>query len=227
MLSPIINLMNPKPKFNPKAERAFLASLSPHEARQVAGSIDKRDRILAGKASIEEVYNEGKDPLYQWKRVGEISTNPRTMAGMNSQQEILTATKSFAKGCMDAPKEKQPPLPVGNISPAVLTQADALGILIKGQNIALDHDYTRHTLLHHGSPSERDRGQEPISDDDLALAGTILNQTQNLKPGTPSKSKNGCLRLEVTEEVGAYRYTVVYEVRRAGVVVYTMFKRPK
>lgn len=227
LTAPIINLINPKPKFKPKAERAFLRSLPAKEAAQVAGSVEKRRRIIEDGESLEGIYNEGKDELYQWKRVGEVPTNPRTMASMKPQQEILTATKSFTKGCMDAPKEKQPPLPVGDINPAVLTQANALGILIKGQNIALDHDYTRHTLLHHGSSSERNRGQEPISDDDLALAGTILNQTKNLKPGTPPKSKNGCLRLEVIEEVGAYRYTVVYEVRRSGVVVYTMFKRPK
>jgi hypothetical protein len=93
--------------------------------------------------------------------------------------------------------------------------------------VALDHDYTRHTLLHHGSPSERSRGQEPITDADLASASTILNQAKNINSGTPPKSKNGCSRLEIVEEVGAYRYTVVYEVRRTSVVVYTMFKRPK
>lgn len=60
-----------KPRFNPRAERAFLASLPLDESRQVAGSIDRRDRILAGDATLEEVYNEGKDPLYKWKRVGD------------------------------------------------------------------------------------------------------------------------------------------------------------
>ena len=57
---------------SPKAEQAFLAGLPGNEAAQVAGSIDQRDRILAGKASIEEVYNEGKDELYKWRRVGDI-----------------------------------------------------------------------------------------------------------------------------------------------------------
>ncbi len=38
----------------------------------MAGSIDKRDRILAGKATIEEVYHESKDALYQWRKVGDI-----------------------------------------------------------------------------------------------------------------------------------------------------------
>ncbi|MFZ1828319.1 MAG: hypothetical protein WAW42_06030 [Candidatus Competibacteraceae bacterium] len=73
------------------------------------------------------------------------------------------------------------------IEPAVIAQVSALGIRMKGEQVALDHDYTRHTLLHHGSESERNRGQVPITEDDLALAAMILNQSQgcrqNLKTG--------------------------------------------
>lgn len=227
LLSPRIDLINPKPKFNPKAERAFLQTLPTEEAAQVTGSFEKRRRILENQETPETIYNEGEDPLYQWKRVGEVATNLRTISSMGTQKEIEAATRNFTKGCIDAPRDKQPPLAVGYVDSAIAAQVDVLGIPIQGKQVALDHDYTRHTLLHHGSPSERQRGQEPITEDDLALAAVILNQSQNIKPGTPQKSKNGAWRLEVIEEVGAYRYTVVYEVRRASVVVYTMFKRPK
>ena len=44
-----------------------------NEARQVAGSIDKRDQILAGKSTVEEVYNGDKDALYQWMRMGKVA----------------------------------------------------------------------------------------------------------------------------------------------------------
>ena len=148
------------------------------------------------------------------------------MAGMD-QQEIATAIKSFTRGCLDTPRDKQRPLVIGDIDAAIAAQTDDLGIPIAGKRVALDHDYTRHTLLHHGGPNERNRGQEPITDVDLALAGRLLNQAKNIKSGTPPKSRNGCLRLEVTEAVGGYQYTVVYEVRRTRVVVYTMFKHPK
>jgi hypothetical protein len=80
LLSPVINLINPKPKFNPKAERKFLNALPANEARQVAGSMEKRDRILAGKATMEEVYNEGKDELYRWKRAGDFGQTAPTTA---------------------------------------------------------------------------------------------------------------------------------------------------
>ncbi len=69
----MIALLNPRPKFNPKAERALLARLPADEAAQVAGSDEKRQRILAGKATIKEVYNEGKDTLYRWQRVGDLA----------------------------------------------------------------------------------------------------------------------------------------------------------
>lgn len=151
----------------------------------------------------------------------------RDVADINVQSDRTTAAKDFANGCLNAPRDKQPPLVMGSIEAAIAVQADALGIPVTGKQVALDHDYTRHTLLHHGSPSERNRGQEPITDTDLALARTLLNQAKNINPGTPPKSRNGCSRLEVIEEVGGYRYTVIYQVRRSIVVVYTMFKRPK
>ena len=58
-----------------RVQQAGDAGVSGGVARQsgTAGSIDKRDRILAGKAAIEEGYNEGKDALYQWKSVGEVA----------------------------------------------------------------------------------------------------------------------------------------------------------
>lgn len=59
------------PRFNPKAEQAFLAKLPAKEARDIAGSWEKRARALGGQ-SLEEIYNQGKDPLYRWKRIGEF-----------------------------------------------------------------------------------------------------------------------------------------------------------
>lgn len=72
LLSPRIDLINPNPRFNPKAERTFLQSLPAKEARDVAGSWEKRRRILEDKETLESIYNAGKDPLYQWKKIGDI-----------------------------------------------------------------------------------------------------------------------------------------------------------
>lgn len=83
-----------KPRFNPDAERKFLEALPFNESRQVAGSAEKRDRILAGKATIEEVYNEGKDELYKWKRVGDIlspATATQAGAAVSNAYEVAKA----------------------------------------------------------------------------------------------------------------------------------------
>ena len=68
----MIALLNPKPKFNPNAERTFFRTLPAKEAAQVAGSVEKKRRILEDNESIETIYNEGKDELYKWRRVGDI-----------------------------------------------------------------------------------------------------------------------------------------------------------
>jgi len=101
VVSPKIDL-NPKlrPRFNPDAERVFLASLPLDKARQVAGSIDKRDRILAGKATIEEVYNAGKDELYKWKRVGEVgqtTSMPPPKLPNPIDQRVADAARRYTK----------------------------------------------------------------------------------------------------------------------------------
>jgi len=72
LTAPRIDLINPKPKFNPNAERTFLRTLPAKEAAQVAGSFEKRRCILEDKESLEGIYNEGKDELYKWRRMGDI-----------------------------------------------------------------------------------------------------------------------------------------------------------
>ena len=73
------------PRHNPRAEKAFLASLPAKEATQIAGSFEKRQRILEGKESLEGIYNQGKDELYKWSRVGDVG-----------QDALMTATKTGA-----------------------------------------------------------------------------------------------------------------------------------
>ena len=67
----------------------------------MAGSIDKRDRILAGKATIEEVYHESKDALYQWRKVGDIlSPATATTAGAavsNAYEVAKAGGKNFKR----------------------------------------------------------------------------------------------------------------------------------
>jgi hypothetical protein len=72
MCVPKIDIFNAKPRFNPQAERAFLAGLDPKEARDIAGSWEKRRRVLEEGETLEKIYNAGQDPLYRWKRIGDV-----------------------------------------------------------------------------------------------------------------------------------------------------------
>lgn len=63
----------------------------------MTGSIDKRDRILVGKATIEEVYNEGKDALYQWRKVGDILSPATAIQAGAAVSNAYEAAKAGGK----------------------------------------------------------------------------------------------------------------------------------
>ena len=75
---------NIKPRERPGAERAYLRSLPAKEARDVAGSWEKRRRVLEDGETLETIYNEGKDELYKWKRMGEVVDNQAMPAFIRS-----------------------------------------------------------------------------------------------------------------------------------------------
>lgn len=62
-------------KFKPDAERVFLEKLPHNEARQIAGSEEKLQRVKDGE-SLEAILNENKSPLYHLKRLGEVASSP-------------------------------------------------------------------------------------------------------------------------------------------------------
>src|SRR5574343_859440 len=74
-VTPKIDIFNAKPRFNPKAEQAIRARLPPKEARDIAGSWAKLARAKGGE-TLEKIYNDGKDPLYRWKKLGEFIDRP-------------------------------------------------------------------------------------------------------------------------------------------------------
>lgn len=140
-----IDLINPKPKFNPNAERTFLRTLPAKEAAQVAGSFEKRRRILEDKETLEGIYNEGKDELYRWKRVGEVGQDRRmnttpsvadieAMPFDQARESVATivASKEFERF---ATTHKDGEMPV-----AVLTELlkQALGASVKTVRLSRD-----------------------------------------------------------------------------------------
>jgi SPP1 gp7 family putative phage head morphogenesis protein len=135
----------------------------------------------------------------------------------------LASVSAFVRGCLDAPRDKQAPLDLG-----LTARDEAVGIPVAGKSVGLDHDYARHALLHHGTEKERLRGQEPIAAEDFALARQLFDApTATIEPGDPPVSKNGTARIQVKVDMNGWHYTAVYEVRRARMVLYTLFKRRK
>ena len=59
-----------KPQYRAGAEQSFLRSLSPDEARRVAGGQGRLERALKGE-SLESICNAGQDPFYLWKKLGD------------------------------------------------------------------------------------------------------------------------------------------------------------
>lgn len=50
----------------------------------MVGSWEKLERATKGGESLEDIYNEGKDKLYKWKRLGEMVDNPAMPAFIRS-----------------------------------------------------------------------------------------------------------------------------------------------
>lgn len=93
------------PKRQPKelsgVERAYLRNLPAKDARDIAGSWEKRRRVLKDGEPLEDIYNEGKDPLYQWRRMGEVGQD-----GLIGNDEDFLEGRSRARG--ETPKHVKP-----------------------------------------------------------------------------------------------------------------------
>lgn len=125
LTAPFIDI-NPKskPTFNPNAERSFLASLPPNEARQIAGSRAKLERALKGGESLEDIYNEGKDELYKWRKVGDVEVIPAFIRSSTVQQAEQEALKLGVKSV-----DYRQSLDIANDVNDALAQLPKMGIL--------------------------------------------------------------------------------------------------
>ena len=119
LLAPRIDIFDAKPRFNPDAERKFLANLPAKEARDIAGSWEKLARAKGGE-SLADIYNQGKDPLYQWKRLGEVGQN----AGMENDLRNLVSGETYESVRATLRERALPPTVVD----AGLTEAEQVAL---------------------------------------------------------------------------------------------------
>ncbi|MFO1351905.1 MAG: phage minor head protein [Gammaproteobacteria bacterium] len=134
----------------------------------------------------------------------------------------------FVKQLQATPSIKQPSLIFEPMPSAILPKMQPeIESALSGKWIALDHDYTIHTLLGHSSEHELLRGQIPITVEDLASIVEIVSAALEIKPGYPPTSKSGAPRIEVTSVWRGYRYTVILEPRnkRNQLAIFNIWKR--
>lgn len=172
--------------------------------------------------------NAGVDPLYRLARLGDGVGHVLVRAESTPVSNAYDVAKavSFVENALRNPREKQPPMTLQPVAAEAAARGDALGVVLVGKVVALDHDGVRHIHKEHGQPSERLRGQEPISADDLALFGSIFNRG-SFALGDPPLAKDGSKLLSGATSIGAWQFWFVAKVRRRDVVPYTLFKRPR
>lgn len=68
---PRIDIFDKTPKEKQNAESAFIRSKTKADGAAIAGSFAKRKRVLDGE-NIIDIQNDGKDPLYHLKLIGEF-----------------------------------------------------------------------------------------------------------------------------------------------------------
>lgn len=88
-------------KARESAERDYLAQVGERDGARVIGSREKWQRVTGGKATVEEILNAGKDPLYHLKRVGEMrrmlpADPPATLDRVKDAYEIAKAGGTHA-----------------------------------------------------------------------------------------------------------------------------------
>jgi hypothetical protein len=65
-----LDAANAKPRA--KAEQAYLIDAGDKDGAKIMGSAEKWAKAKSGKATVEEILNAGKDPLYHMARVGDV-----------------------------------------------------------------------------------------------------------------------------------------------------------
>lgn len=122
----------------------------------------QRDRILTGKAGIEEVYNEGKDELYKWRRMGDVivedATKKRDRLFEEARADVVDHGKKTGNERLVLLDAK-----TGEMLDTVNGSADDL--ILTDAVMALIQDANQSVRLIHNHPSSRS-----FSKDDLLVS---------------------------------------------------------
>lgn len=84
-------------KARPKAEQAFLIAAGDKAGPRIMGSRERWHKAKTGKATVDEIINAGKDPLYRLARVGDVSgIESRAMKRLPNFENATIAAEKLA-----------------------------------------------------------------------------------------------------------------------------------
>jgi hypothetical protein len=114
-----------------------------------------------------------------------------------------------------------PALQVGTASPRTMGRLQDLGLKVHSPNVMLEHGHTRHTISGHGAASEGDRGQRPVTADDLHRTPDLLNRADSISLVTDERRlhRSSAPRVEVFANANGERYELLFEMQRKGIVL--------
>ena len=116
-------------------------------------------------------------------------------------------------------------LEVGVATPRVIHEIEKTGPKVRSAKVAFEHGHTRHMFAGHGVETEKDRGQVPITPDDVHDAARLLAAAHQIGPATDRRMHaSSPPRFEAISEVAGYRHNLLIEIQRKGIVVRDMWK---
>lgn len=152
------------------------------------------------------------------------AADPRLAAAARRDGLTLeSAAATFYERARLNPRAKQPYLALAPASSDTVERARRIGIELEGKTVGLDHDGVRHVLTH-SIARESLRGQVPLSPSDVALFPKLLAMA-TLAPGVPPFAPDGARLMTGRIVLEGFVYDLVVKVRRASIVLLTMYKR--
>ncbi|HMN21228.1 MAG TPA: phage minor head protein [Ottowia sp.] len=172
-------------------------------------------------------YNAGQARqrvLEQIQQSKQAAADPRLAAAARRDGLTLeSAAATFYERARLNPRAKQPYLALAPASSDTVERARRIGIELEGKTVGLDHDGVRHVLTH-SIARESLRGQVPLSPSDVALFPKLLAMA-TLAPGVPPFAPDGARLMTGRVVLEGFAYDLVVKVRRASIVLLTMYKR--
>jgi hypothetical protein len=171
-------------------------------------------------------------PKCEWGRAcGELSCAAHGFVAFwgNSLERAISdkTTKrnhGLAWSCEGDDNIGQATIAIAEIGQVFLATLKRLDFEAEGRLHGLDDSLIRHLLKHHGETREYDRGQEPVTTDEIANFYRLVEQGVTKLPDRQFQ-KVGKNRIQTNLSSNGRSWTIVCEIRRKLIVPVTAWKK--